>query len=127
MPLVNVVGFLSKNDLFDSATYITELTYNRLQKVTANPNAFYGVGYAACATNKMMDGCATREYWGLALQFEPKWYQVWSGVDLSLPMFLQTGLKGNSPLVFGGWEGNGSYSLGLTGRHVEKILAEPAI
>lgn len=112
--LVNVLGLLPRNDLFDSASYVAELTYSRLDKVTSNQANYSAVGYAGCPTNDKWDGCATRSAWGLALRFEPVWYQVFSGVDLKAPMFLQVGLKGNSPVPFGGNQGTGSYSLGLS-------------
>ncbi|NDZ18010.1 DUF1302 domain-containing protein [Variovorax sp. WS11] len=112
--LVNILGLMPGNALFDSATYIAELTYSRLDKVTSNGANYAGVGYPGCPTADKWDGCATRGAWGIALRFEPVWYQVFSGVDLKAPMFLQTGLKGNSPVPFGGNQGAGSYSLGLT-------------
>lgn len=112
--LVNVLGLLPGNAVFDGASYIAELTYSRLDKVTSNAANYSGVGYAGCPSNDMSDGCATSDAWGLALRFEPVWYQVMSGVDLKAPMFVQFGLKGNSPVPFGGNEGAGSYSLGLT-------------
>ncbi|MNG24236.1 hypothetical protein D3C84_1089370 [compost metagenome] len=42
------------------------------------------------------------------------WTQVVDGVDLSMPIFYTTGIDGVSPVLFGGYEGNGSYSVGLT-------------
>jgi hypothetical protein len=51
---------------------------------------------------------------GLAALFEPKWTQVFGGVDLSMPLFLNVGLNGNSPVPLGDREGQGSYSVGLT-------------
>ncbi|WP_223541919.1 DUF1302 domain-containing protein [Pseudomonas sp. BF-RE-26] len=112
--LVNVLGLMPGNAAFDSASYVAELTYSRLQKVTSNKENFSGVGYGGCPTNDKWDGCATRDAWGLALAFTPTWYQVFPGIDLKAPLFLQTGLKGNSPVPFGGNQGAGSYSIGLT-------------
>lgn len=112
--LVNVLGLLPGNALFDSASYMAELSYSRLDKVTSNAANYSGVGHAGCPTNDKWDGCATRSALGIALRVEPVWYQVFSGVDLKAPMFLQLGLKGNSAVPFGGNQGAGSYSLGLT-------------
>jgi hypothetical protein len=59
------------------------------------------------------DGCATKNYVGIALAFTPTWFQSFPGVDLSLPVSYSRGLSGNSPLVFGGNQGLGNYSIGL--------------
>lgn len=117
--LVNVLGLLERNALWDTASYAAELTYSRRMDINSNPENFFGVGYGACSgqnapRGSKWDGCSTRDNWGLALQFAPMWYQVMPGVDLSAPMFLSVGLKGNSPVAFGGNQGFGNYSLGLT-------------
>lgn len=111
--LVNVVGYAGKTPLFDSMVWMGELTYSRLDKVRSNPGNFNSVDYA-CAGVAANLGCATRDAYGIALKVEPKWMQVMDGVDLSMPMFLSVGLHGNSPVFFGGYQGDGSYSLGLT-------------
>jgi hypothetical protein len=112
--LVNILGLLPGNAVFDGATYIAELTYSRLDKVTSNPANYSGVGYAGCPTGDKWDGCATRSAWGLTVRFEPVWYQAFSGVDLKAPLFMRIGLKGNSPVPFGGNQGQGTYSLGIS-------------
>lgn len=111
--LVNALYILPHNDLWDSGSFAAELTYSRLQKVTANPASYNGIGYG-CASGNKWDGCATKDAWGIAMKFEPTWYQAVSGVDLSMPIVYQVGLKGNSPVLFGGYQGNGSYSIGLS-------------
>jgi hypothetical protein len=56
----------------------------------------------------------TKNQLGVAVNFEPKWFQVWSGVDVSAPMFFNMGLYGNSAVQFGDNKGQGSYSLGVS-------------
>ena len=118
--LVNALASFGKTPVFDSATLIGELTYSRLMKVRANSQNFnsvdYGIPGVVCqgvpgSTNA---GCATKDAWGLSLLFKPTWYQVFPGVDMSMPSVLMVGLKGNSPVLFGGYQGYGSYSIGLS-------------
>jgi hypothetical protein len=111
--LVNILSILPPTPLWNSGSIAAEMTYSRLQKVRANAANYNGLGYG-CASGNMMDGCASRDNWGFAIKFEPVWYQAIAGVDLKAPIVYQTGLKGNSPVLFGGYEGSGSFSLGLT-------------
>jgi len=117
--LVNLLGVIPKTALFDAATWATELTWAHLVSVSSGANLFNGVGYAPCAATATApakdkwDGCATKNYVGLALAFTPTWYQPFAGVDLSMPISYSRGLSGNSPLVFGGNQGLGNYSIGL--------------
>src|SRR5262249_54802736 len=114
--LVNAIAYFGKTPVFDSAALTTELNYSRLRKVTFDPyNLYYGrtenCGIDGVATNH---GCPTKDAWGLAVLFEPKWFQVMPSLDLSVPLFLGVGLKGNSPVPFGDNKGQGSYSIGLS-------------
>ncbi|MGH8387509.1 MAG: DUF1302 domain-containing protein [Pseudomonas sp.] len=111
--LVNAIAYVGKTPLFDSMPVQAEVTYSRLDKVRKNAANFNSVDYG-CANVEADMGCATKDAWGLAIRVEPKWYRVIDGVDLSMPLFYSVGLKGNSPVVFGGNEGAGSYSAGVT-------------
>jgi hypothetical protein len=118
--LFNVLGTASKTPLFDAATYGAELQWMHLEKVTSGANLFNGVGYAPCAATATApakgkwDGCATSSYFGTSLAFTPTWFQVLPGVDLSAPMSYAVGLKGNAAVTFGGNQGLGNYTLGLS-------------
>jgi hypothetical protein len=123
--LVNLVGYAGKTALFDSMVWMGELTYSRLDKVTANQDMYRSVencnlpvGSASSGVGTL--GCSTRDNWGIAVRVEPKWFQVLDGMDLSMPLFYTTGLKGTSPVLFGGYEGNGSYSVGLNADYLNK-------
>ena len=126
--VLNGLGVIPKTPVFDSATYAAELTYSRLDSVTANPDMFYGEGYGVCRSalsnpalpaavraqyRDKWDGCATKDHIGLAINFTPVWFQVFPGWDLSTPLAWSQTLKGNSPLVLGGNERNGNFSIGL--------------
>lgn len=111
--LVNMIAYVGKTPVFDSAVLTAEVNYSRLRKVTFDPYGLYYGRNELCPepTNK---GCPTKDAWGIAVLFEPKWFQAWAGTDLSLPIFWGQGLKGNSPVPFGDNEGQGSYSIGVT-------------
>lgn len=124
--VLNAVGTLSGNALWDSASYAGELTYSRLHKVTKNPQMFNSEGSAdyICdgvarngSTGQVLDksyGCSTKYAVGAAINFSPTWFQVFPGIDISMPLSYTRGLHGNSPVTSGGNEGNGTYSIGLS-------------
>jgi hypothetical protein len=110
--LVNAIAFIGKVGAFDSAALTAELTYSHLAKVKDNPGSFNGVDHG-CRGSAAQLGCATRDAWGLTVRFVPMWFQVMPGADLSMPMLYSVGLRGTSPVLFGGYEGASTYSLGL--------------
>jgi hypothetical protein len=121
--LVNAVGIINKTPLFDAATWAAELVWSHWNSVSSGAETFNAEGYGGCTFNKnkgtantpgnKWDGCATKNYFGLGASLNPTWYQVFPGVDLSLPITYSVGLKGNAATVFGGNQGNGNYSIGL--------------
>ena len=122
--VVNAIAYFGKTSAFDSAVLQAELSYSHLVKVKRNPGSFYGEGYNCpqAVTEGFPYGCATKNAVGIAVAFEPKWFQVRNGVDLSMPMFLGLGLKGNSVVALGDNKGQGSYSVGLTADIQSKYL-----
>jgi hypothetical protein len=112
--VLNVIGLLPKTPLFDTASYAAELTWNRWSRVTSGAAYFNAIGFAPCADKDKWDGCSTKDFVGLAINFTPTWFQVFPGADLSMPVSYSTGISGNSAVAFGGNEGNGSYSIGLS-------------
>lgn len=107
----NLIGSVSRTPLWDSATWMAEVTWNRWLSVAQNPNVFKGsAAYRAVAANV---DAVTRDYFGLAINFTPTWFQVYPGVDLSLPLSWGGGLSGISAVTTGGAKNNGSYSLGV--------------
>ena len=91
---------------FDNATFLGEIAWNRRLSVTKNPQAV--------AIN------STRDAWALRLIFEPAWFQVKPGLDLSAPIGLGWSGHGASSAVTqfnaGGAKG-GDLSLGLKGTY----------
>jgi len=112
--LANIVAYYGETPLFDSAALTAELNYSKLERITHDPlNLFYGRNENCAGGEATKHGCPTRDAFGVAVAFEPKWFQVRPGMDLSMPLFLSLGLRGNSPVPFGDNEGQGSYSIGL--------------
>lgn len=122
--LVNVLGLIPKTPVFDTATWAAELTWARWDKVRSGGNLFYAEGFAPCNGRDKWDGCTTKSFVGAAVAFTPTWYQAVPGVDLSAPISVSAGLKGNAPTVFGGNQRNGNYSIGLAADVHQKYRVE---
>ena len=105
--VLNFTGIVPKTPTFDTANYIVEFVWNRWASVTQNPGAFTGSD-SYTGIDK-----ASKDYYGVALNFTPTWFQVRPGVDLQLPISYSVGLKGNSSVTAGGNAGTGSYSIGI--------------
>ncbi|MEJ8821589.1 DUF1302 domain-containing protein [Variovorax humicola] len=107
----NLLGTVSKTPLFDAASWNAELVWNRWLGVTQNPGAFKGS--AAYRANPANIDAVSKDYFGLGLNFTPTWYQVFPGVDLSMPLSWSGGLSGNSAVTSGGNEKAGSFGIGI--------------
>ncbi|MFT3666930.1 DUF1302 domain-containing protein [Piscinibacter sp.] len=114
--VVNAIAYFGKTAVFDSAALQAEINFSHLISVKSNPGSFYADGYNCpqALTEGFPYGCATKNSMGIAIAFEPKWFQVMNGVDLSMPLFLGVGVKGNSVVAFGDNKGQGSYAIGAT-------------
>lgn len=105
--LVNFIGIVNKTPLFDTATWSMEYVYNRLDHVTSGAEYYKGRnGYSGIDK-------PTRDFVGGAVNFTPTWYQPIAGVDLSMPLSVNSGLIGNSAVTMGGNKKGGSYSVGV--------------
>lgn len=124
--LLNATAVISTTPLFDSATLLAELTYSKLDRVYNSTEAYFKHVDHQCRNalgalgGSEKDGCSTDDAWGLAMNFTPVWYQVFPSIDLSMPMTYNRGLKGNSPVPFGGNENSGSWSIGLSADYQQK-------
>lgn len=94
-------SFISKE-----ADFLGEIAWNRRTSITKNP--------AALNIN------ATRDASNIRMVYEPKYRQVWPGVDLSVPIGVGYGISGNSSVVgsFNG-EGVGDVSIGVSGSYLD--------
>lgn len=112
--VVNGIASFSKSPLYDAAFLTAEVNFSYLEKVTDNKQIYNGKGYN-CADDRLATktACQTREAIGVSVSYVPTWYQVSPGIDLSMPLFLDVGVHGNSPVMFGANEGQGVWSVGL--------------
>ncbi|MEJ8845791.1 DUF1302 domain-containing protein [Variovorax rhizosphaerae] len=105
--VLNAIGSVGATPFFSSATWSTELTFSQWLSVTQGAQYFKGRdGYTAIDR-------VSRNAVGLALNFTPTWYQVFPGMDLSMPLSYSRGLSGNSAVATGGSKNAGSFGVGL--------------
>lgn len=111
--LVNSTYLLPKTALWDTGSLAAELTYVHLQKVTANPDLFNGVGFAACEGGGTSTGCSTRNSLGLNVNFAPQYLQAFPGVDLTVPITVGAGLAGTGPNNGASAQNSWNWQIGL--------------
>jgi hypothetical protein len=102
---VSAVSLMPASPLWEGATFLGELAYNRRLKVTANA--------------ARLDPNATRDAAALRFIFQPEYFQVLPGLDLQVPIGLGIGLWGNSPVNGVGFPARhgGDFTLGLKGTY----------
>ena len=105
--LINFVGTVKPNPLFDTASWSMEYVWNHLDSVTQGAAVYKG----RSSYNEIDK--PTKDFVGGALNFTPTWFQVVPGVDLSLPLSISSGLVGNSCVSGGGNKNAGSWGVGL--------------
>jgi hypothetical protein len=95
--VVNTVGGLTRSPVWDTGVFLAEVAYQHVNSVTSNAAMFNSVDNpAACASQSKRNGCATNNAVLIAGLFKPQWLAVAPSVDLSLPLFLMYGAKGNA-------------------------------
>jgi hypothetical protein len=116
--LVNVINIFPRTALFDTATLQGELTWMEWLKVTQNEAVFKG--------NSTYTGVdkPSRNFWGLALNFTPTWFQVWPGVDLLAPLTWSQGISGNAAVQLGGNKNAGTWSAGVAADIYQKYRVQ---
>ncbi|MFT3755752.1 MAG: DUF1302 domain-containing protein [Pseudoxanthomonas sp.] len=112
--VVNAVGIISSNALFDAASWNAEVTWSRWLDVTQGERYFKGRP-AYTAIDRVDKNSAA-----IALNFAPSWYQVFNGADLSIPISYSIGFLGNSSVSSGGNKDAGNYSIGLALDYLSK-------
>ncbi len=105
---INTIYIMPGNSLWDGATLLGELAWNRTLSIQKN------------AAN--LDPNTTRDATALRVAFIPTYYQVMNGVDLSVPMGFSYGIDGRSSAV-GGFSNYqaGDYNLGLSAEYLKKV------
>ena len=105
---INGLISIADTPLFDSASLLGELYYSNLLSLDSENESLYKGKSSYHGVDQ-----STRDNWGIAVNFTPTWYQVFPGVDMNMPMSVNYGIDGVSPVAGGGAEGTGTYSLGV--------------
>lgn len=103
---VSAIWTVPTTPLFKEATLLAELGWNRR----------LSVGNAGT-----MAALSTRDAWGMRMVFTPTYRQVFSGMDLNVPIGLGYNPKGTSQAVTafnGGMNKAGDFSIGLSGNYL---------
>lgn len=108
--VANAFGFLSTTPLWDGGNYIVEFTAAKLDDVNEEHIEF-AAPFLVNDSGKVLD---SRIQTGLTVKVTPEWYQVFPSVDLKLPVTVSYGLNGDSPLILGGTQDTGNFSMGLS-------------
>jgi len=116
--LVNVLGVISKTPVFDTASWNAELTWMTWLDVEQNEAVFKG------RDNYTQIDRVTKNYWGLALNFTPTWFQVLPGVDLLMPLSWSQGISGNAAITAGGQKGAGTFGIGVAADIYQKYRVD---
>ena len=103
---VSIIDVISKSHLWESATVLGEVAWNRTLSITKNPLA--------------LDPNSTRSAWGFRALFDPAYYQVLDGLDIDIPIGLGYTPSGRSSAVIGfGVEHGGDFSVGVNGDYLK--------
>lgn len=99
----SVLNILSESAVWDAATFIGELAFNRLLSVTDNKD--------------QLDPSATRDATAIQFSFTPDYFQVLPGLDLQVPISVGYGISGRSAVngVLFPSEHGGNVSVSLKG------------
>ncbi len=105
--VVNALGQIGGTPLWDVADWIVEGAWMRWLSVSQGEQYFMGRDdYTAIDR-------VSKDAFTLSVNFEPAWYRVFSGANLSMPLSYSVGLGGNAAVNSGGNKGAMSYSAGL--------------
>lgn len=104
---MNLLGVVGSSPLWDTASWATELTWMQWLDVSQNEAVFKGrKGY------DQIDA-VDKNYFGLAVNFTPTWFQVLPSVDILAPLSWSQGISGNSAITSGGQDGAGTFAIGI--------------
>lgn len=109
---------LQPNALWQGGAVVGELAWNRRLKITRDIFAI-GPGGSSVGLGGL-DPNTTKDAWAFRMIFEPQYFQVLPGLDLSVPVGLGWNFGGRSSAIFnfaGGASDAGDYSIGVKGKY----------
>ena len=102
--VVNALGLLNDNGFWEGGSFVIEATVSMLDSLNSRPELVNVTDRINVKENDIVSH--------LAVNFNPTWYQVRPGVDMTVKASVGVGLAGNSAIGFGGDDGVGSGALG---------------
>lgn len=102
---LSAIYVLPTNSLFQGGSLLGELAWNRRTSIS-----FQG----------SLDPNTTRDATAVRMIFEPAYYQVLTGLDLTVPIGIGYNLSGRSSTIFnfnGGSEHGGDFNIGISGSY----------
>lgn len=115
---VSGIYVLQPNALWRGGAVVGELAYNRTLKVTKDIFAI-GPGGTSVGLGGL-DPNTTKDAWAFRMLFEPQYFQVLPGLDLSIPIGVGYNFGGRSSAIFnfaGGASNSGDFSIGIKGKY----------
>jgi hypothetical protein len=109
---------LQRGSLWGGGAVVGELAYNRTLKVTKDIFALGPNGTSAGLGG--LDPNTTKGAWAMRILFEPQYFQVIPGLDLSVPLGVGYNFGGRSSAVAnfaGGVSDGGDFSIGIKGKY----------
>jgi Protein of unknown function (DUF1302) len=104
---LNTLATLGRTPLWNEASFLAEVAWNRVLKVTRGT----------------ADSNATRSAWGVRMQLEPTYRQVLPGLDIGIPVGMSYAPKNSRSLALGPGAlppaGGGDVSVGLNGSYLD--------
>lgn len=115
--VANAVYGVPRNWIADTATLVAEFAYSHLEDVTSHEELFKGEGYNCVdvqtgGKGDKSDGCSTRDYYAVAMNYTPQYVEILPSWTLEVPLTINYGLHGNAASAGGGSEGQLSWSVG---------------
>jgi hypothetical protein len=118
--VLNGVYGVPRSFISNSGTLVGEFAYSHLLKVTDHPELFKGVDRAGCIDSRsgaagsggVSDGCSTRDYYAVAVNYTPQYLSIFPSWDLDIPLTVNYGIHGNAATAGGGTEGALAWSVG---------------
>lgn len=108
---------LQPSSLWGGGVVLGELAYNRTLKVTRD---IFANADGSSSGLGGLDPNTTKGAWALRMLFEPQYFQVLPGLDLSVPVSVGYNFGGRSSAVAnfaGGVSDGGDYSIGIKGKY----------
>jgi hypothetical protein len=103
---ISAIYVFTPNALLQGGAILGELAWNRRTSITKNAAA--------------LDPHTTRDAWAMRMIFEPAYYQVVQGLDITVPFGLGYNIDGRSSTIFN-WNGGSSHggdsSIGIKGTY----------